>query len=102
MSSRSGQYVLQSAGYKAFIPKPLQLKIPIKFNNELQLLLSKADRALARLDGVSYTLPNPDFFVAMYVKKEAVLSSQIEGTQASLVDVLKFEAGVKDVKKFRM
>ncbi|MCL4418263.1 MAG: Fic family protein [Actinobacteria bacterium] len=99
MSSRSGQYVLQSAGYKAFIPKPLQLKIPIKFNNELQLLLSKADRALARLDGVSYTLPNPDFFVAMYVKKEAVLSSQIEGTQASLVDVLEFEAGVKDVKK---
>lgn len=55
-------------------------------------LLSLADIALGRLDGASAILPNADLFVAMYVNKEAVLSSQIEGTQASLVDVLAFEA----------
>jgi len=55
-------------------------------------LLSQADRAVGRLDGASEILPNVDLFVAMYVSKEAVLSSQIEGTQASLIDVLAFEA----------
>jgi Fic family protein len=61
---------------------------------ELQALLSKADRALGRLDGSIHTLPHPDLFVAMYVRKEAVLSSQIEGTQSSLQDVLAAEAKV--------
>ncbi len=55
-------------------------------------LLSQADRALGRLDGSTDALPNPDLFVFMYVRKEAVLSSQIEGTQASLIDVLEFES----------
>lgn len=55
-------------------------------------LLSDADRALGRLDGVASVLPNPDLFVAMYVRQEAVLSSQIEGTQSTLEDVLEFEA----------
>jgi Fic family protein len=54
-------------------------------------LLSDADRALGRLDGASSVLPNPDLFVAMYVRHEAVLSSQIEGTQSTLEDVLQFE-----------
>ncbi|MCZ7568250.1 MAG: Fic family protein [Ardenticatenaceae bacterium] len=61
---------------------------------ELQALLSPADRALGRLDGSIQTLPHPDLFVAMYVRKEAVLSSQIEGTQSSLQDVLAAEARV--------
>jgi Fic family protein len=93
MKNLSGRYFLQPAGYKAFIPNPLPPQKPLKLRQELQVLLSQADRALARLDGISFVLPNPDLFVAMYVKKEAVLSSQIEGTQASLVDVLEFEAG---------
>lgn len=59
---------------------------------EIQDLLSKADRALGRLDGITEILPNPNLFVAMYIKQEAVLSSQIEGTQASLLDVLEFES----------
>lgn len=59
---------------------------------ELWELLSRADRALGRLDGSTETLPNPDLFVFMYVRKEAVLSSQIERTQASLMDVLEFES----------
>ena len=58
----------------------------------MQSLLSDADRALGRLDGSIQTLPDPDLFVFMYVRKEAVLSSQIEGTQSSLNDLLEAEA----------
>lgn len=58
-------------------------------------LLSTADRCLGRLDGVASTLPNPDFFVAMYVRYEAVLSSQIEDTQSTLEDILGFESDPK-------
>lgn len=56
--------------------------------------MSRADLALGRLDGSIQTLPNPDLFVLMYVRKEAVLSSQIEGTQSSLQDLLAAEAQV--------
>jgi Fic family protein len=62
---------------------------------ELICLLSNADRSLGRLDGATSILPNPDLFVAMYVRQEAVLSSQIEGTQSTLEDVLQFEIDVK-------
>lgn len=91
---RSGQYVNQDGGYRAFIPTPLPPNPPIKIEGELQTRLSKADVALGRLDGSIQTLPNPDLFVAMYIRKEAVLSSQIEGTQSSLMDVLAAEARV--------
>jgi Fic family protein len=89
-ASRAGQYVTQESGYQAFIPAPLPPEIEI--DPEMLSLLSQADRALGRLDGAADALPNPDLFVFMYVRKEAVLSSQIEGTQASLIDVLEFEA----------
>lgn len=89
---RAGRYEVQPNGYKAFIPAPLPPHPPINYDTELWGALSKADRALGRLDGASEILPNPDLFVAMYVRKEAVLSSQIEGTQASLADLLEFEA----------
>ena len=59
---------------------------------ELTRLLSDADRALGRLDGVASFLPNPNLFVGMYVRREAVFSSQIEGTQSTLADVLQFES----------
>jgi len=59
---------------------------------EVQHLLSTADLRLGRLDDAADVLPNPDLFVAMYVRKEALLSSQIEGTQASLVDIPEYEA----------
>ena len=92
MNGRAGIFVTQPGGYKAFIPKPLPPSPSIHYDQNLQSLLSKADRALARLDGITTVLPNPDLFIAMYVKKEALLSSQIEGTQASLEGVLEFEA----------
>lgn len=89
--SRAGEFVLQPTGYTAFVPADLPPNPPVKIDGELARLLSMADLALGRLDGISAILPNPDLFVAMYVKQEAVLSSQIEGTQASLTDVLQFE-----------
>ena len=92
MSSRAGRYQRQTTGYRAFIPAPLPPDPPIQLKGELQALLSQADRALGRLDGSVSTLPNPDLFVFMYVRKEAVLSSQIEGTQSSLQDLLAAEA----------
>ena len=92
MKERAGKFVRQPAGFSAFIPNPLPPEPPIKYDEELQLLLSEADRALARLDGIATVLPNPDLFITMYVKKEALLSSQIEGTQASLEGILEYEA----------
>ena len=89
---RSGQYVEQLEGYKAFVPSPLPPVPEVLMDAEMWNLLSQADRALGRLDGATDALPNPDLFVFMYVRKEAVLSSQIEGTQASLMDVLEFES----------
>jgi Fic family protein len=91
-STRAGKYVKQEKGYSSFFPNPLPPDPPIKLDQELAELLSKADLALGRLDGAAEILPNPDLFVTMYVRKEAVLSSQIEGTQASLEDVLAYEA----------
>ena len=93
---RSGRYVRQTTGYRAFLPAPLPPDPPIRLDGELRVLLSQADRALGRLDGSVVTLPNPDLFVFMYVRKEAVLSSQIEGTQSSLQDLLAAEADLLD------
>ena len=91
---RAGLYIAQPLGYRAFIPAPLPPNPPVRLTGELQAALSEADRSLGRLDGSIQTLPNPDLFVLMYVRKEAVLSSQIEGTQSSLQDVLEAEAQV--------
>jgi Fic family protein len=95
-SSRAGKYVTQVAGYKAFIPRPLPPDPPLRIADEMLDFLSHADIALGRLDGVGDLLPDPDLFVSMYVNKEAVLSSQIEGTQASLIDVLAFESAAAE------
>ncbi|MBZ4646261.1 MAG: hypothetical protein JG777_1750 [Clostridia bacterium] len=94
MEDRAGKFVLTLEGYRSFIPKELPPEPPVIYDDELHSLLSKADRNLARLDGITSVLPNPDLFIAMYVKKEALLSSQIEGTQASLEGVLEFEANL--------
>jgi len=91
---RAGNYVTQTSGYRAFMPAALPPNPPIRVSGELQRRLSDADRALGRLDGSIHTLPNPELFVYMYVRKEAVLSSQIEGTQSSLQDLLAAEAAV--------
>ncbi len=66
----------------AFVPAPLPPDPPVYMDSAMVGLLSRADQAVGRLDSVARTLPNPaDLFVAMYVRREAVLRSQIEGTQ---------------------
>ena len=105
MNGRAGKYVRQIEGYSAFVPEPLPPCNPeLVYDAQLISLLSEADRGLGRLDGITTTLPNPDLFVTMYVKKEALLSSQIEGTQASLIEVLEAErrqtADVREVTNY--
>jgi Fic family protein len=76
---------------KAFVPKPLPPKPRLQFDGPLQKSLESAVLALGRLDAVSTLLPDTSLFLYSYVRKEAVLSSQIEGTQSSLSDLLLFE-----------
>lgn len=93
-STRAGRWIRQQAGaqgYSAFVPAPLPPKPPLKFSAELQRLSEAAGRALGRLEGVSASI-EPDRLLYMYVRKEAVLSSAIEGTQSTLSDLLRYEA----------
>lgn len=92
VESRAGVTIRQKEGYLVFIPKPLPPHPYLDLNDSLLSLLSQADRALARLDGITYALPSPDLFLRMYIRKEALLSTQIEGTQATLKGVLAYEA----------
>lgn len=80
--------------YFAFYPKPLPPEPPLAIGASAQDLLDTANQALGRLDGITLLLPDPDQFIYSYVRKEAVLSSQIEGTQSSLSDLLLFEHDV--------
>jgi Fic family protein len=97
-SMRAGRFIRQAGGYRAFVPARLPPP-DLAIDARLQALLSTADLALGRLDGATNLLPDPDFFVLMYVRREAVVSSQIEGTQASLMDVLEYEAEMDQAER---
>jgi Fic family protein len=88
---RSGRFITQPEGFAAFVPNPLPPDPPLALDPPLLGLLEKAVAELGRLDGVAKVIPDPDFFVSMYVRREAVLSSQIEGTQSTLEDLLERE-----------
>ncbi len=90
----TGQYISSIAGgenVRAFAPNPLPPLPPLDLNGARQALLERATLALGRLDSVGVLLPDPQLFLYAYVRREAVLSSQIEGTQSSLSDLLLFE-----------
>lgn len=92
---RAGRFVTQQPGpaaYRAFIPAPLPPHPPLRVDGDLQQRLENASRELGRLDGIALLLPDPNLFIYMYGRKEAVLSSQIEGTQSSLSELLLFES----------
>lgn len=76
---------------RAFVPHPLPPEPPLVLDAEIQERVERAMLALGRLDGLTAVLPDPELFLYSYVRKEAVLSSQIEGTQSSLSDLLLFE-----------
>ena len=88
--NRAGKFIRQPAGYYSFVPASLKPGM-IAWDPELQRLLGEADRALGRLEGTGHIVPDADQFVAAYSRKEALLSSQIEGSKVSMVDVLTAE-----------
>jgi len=91
---QTGRYEILHSGdepVRAFIPAPLPPDPPLRMDGPLQQALENAVLALGRLDGISALLPDKTLFLYSYVRKEAVLSSQIEGTQSSLSDLLLFE-----------
>jgi Fic family protein len=94
--ARAGSYVFGQDGIRSFRPSDLPPDPPLEIDERMMSLLSAADIALGRLDGLAEILPDTDMFVMMYIRKEAVLSSQIEGTQASLLDVIGLESDVLD------
>jgi Fic family protein len=101
---RSGKQITQPTGYKAFIPNPLPPNPPIQIEGEFQHLLTNANISIGKMDTMGYLAPNLDHIIAMYVRKEALLSSQIEGTQASLEDIFEYEnqspvKNINDVKE---
>lgn len=91
MNNRAGCFITNLSGemaYQSFRPNPLPPEPPIEMSKEMIAKLVDANRKLATLDGLSSRIPNMDLFVSMYVRKEALLSSQIEGTQCTLDDIL--------------
>lgn len=96
-STRAGRYRRQPAGYEAFVPAPFP---PADLDlGRLIEGIEAATLALGKLVGSAEILPDPDLFVYMYVRREAVLSSQIEGTEASLVDLLEWEAQAEQAER---
>lgn len=100
METRAGRLIKAgsgNAGYSCFIPAPLPPdNPPIQYDDEMIYLISEANRYIGRLDEVTDNLISPNYFVYMYARKEATLSSQIEGTQATFSDLIKAEAGMAD------
>ncbi len=89
--ARAGLYVRQLEGYRAFEPVNLPPEPPLALDTNLLSLLSAADTAIGRLDGLARTLPDAELCLAMYVRQEALSSSQIEGTECTMDDILAFE-----------
>jgi Fic family protein len=96
-NSKAGKIIKTERDYWAFVPNPLPPAIV--YGKEMVNLLSEADRQLGNLSGVGALLPNPNLLITPYIKREAVLSSKIEGTQASLSDLFYFEAANKEEKQ---
>lgn len=91
MNNRAGHYATNLSGemaYKSFVPNPLPPVPPIELSEDMVRLLVEANSQIAVLNNMAAHIPNIDLFVSMYVRKEALMSSQIEGTQATLEDVL--------------
>jgi Fic family protein len=97
MSRSTGQFESMTVAgevVRAFVPNPLPVSDPpILIDSRLSVRLAAAERALSRLDLAAHMVPSVDWFQYAFVRKEAVLSSQIEGTQATLIDLLNFESG---------
>ncbi len=97
-SNRAGVIYHVQSNYDCYVPKSLE-EVAIIFDEELINLLSEANRLIGKLDGLGTNLPDIDIFISKYVEKEAVVSSQIEGTQASLSDVFQMNKKTNEARK---
>ncbi|MBD5477623.1 MAG: Fic family protein [Lachnospiraceae bacterium] len=91
MENRAGHYRTNLSGemaYKSFVPNPLPPVPPIELTEDIVAILIKAHSQIAVLESIATRIPNVELFISMYIRKEALMSSQIEGTQATLEDIL--------------
>jgi Fic family protein len=91
---RIGTKVKQTDGFSAFIPDAFPPRELLSFSNAILTKAATAERLIGKLDGISHSLPDADFFISMYVIKDATSSAQIEGTRATMLDALELSAGV--------
>jgi Fic family protein len=94
MKTEIGKIIKQVEGFSAFVPAPFPPKGIFNSSKEILIKAANADRLTGKLDGVTHTLPDVEFFLHMFVVKDATSSSQIEGTKASMVDAIEMESGV--------
>lgn len=91
-----GNYVKQPEGYNAFVPEAFPNKDLTDFSSDILTKAAQAERLIGKLDGITHVLPDSDFFLTMYVVKDATSSAQIEGTRATMMDALEMSAGVNE------
>lgn len=91
-----GKFISQPQGFKAFIPNPYPPKDGFEFDPKILKKNDEATRLLGKLDGITKLLPDADFFLLMYLRKDAASSSQIEGTMATMVDAIEAEAKIAE------
>jgi len=89
-----GKIVHQISGYSAFVPDKFPNDHLLEFSNSILTKAAKAERLIGKLDGITHVLPDADFFISMFVMKDATSSAQIEGTRATIMDALEMSAGV--------
>lgn len=94
MQIEIGKNIRQKEGYPAFIPAPFPPEGILELSREVLIKAAEADRLVGKLDGITHTLPDVDFFLSMFVAKDAASSAQIEGTKATIVDAIEMDAGI--------
>jgi Fic family protein len=90
-----GENIKQKKGFEAFIPSPFPLKEGFNFDPKILKKDNEATRLLGKLDGITKLLPDADFFLLMYLRKDAASSSQIEGTRATMIDAIEADVNIK-------
>jgi len=91
-----GKRIKQPQGFEAFIPHPFPPEQGFEFDPKLLKKNDEATRLLGKLDGITKLLPDANFFLLMYLKKDAASSSQIEGTMATMIDAIEAEVRIRD------
>lgn len=94
MKIEIGKNIKQKDGFSAFVPSIFPSEGLLNLSQEILIKAAEADRLVGKLDGITHTLPDVDFFLSMFVKKDATSSAQIEGTKATIVDAIEMDAGV--------